>query len=104
MEEFDSKCNTNFLGDEHGGVRNGSKEDGSDESDKGEDGKEAAEILMYNETYEYLSNNCYPPNATKAEKGIIKKLAKNFRVINGILHYRGKNGPRQVCLSLICII
>ena len=70
----------------------------SDKED-GDCGKEN-ELLMYNETFEYLFNGCYLPDATKAEKGVIRKRAKNFRIIDGVLHYKGKNGPRQVRMCM----
>ena len=53
------------------------KEAGSDKSDEGECNNEAErdEVLMYNETYNYLFNGCYPPDTTKVEKGVIRKRA-----------------------------
>ena len=74
----------------------------SSDKDDGECGKEN-ELLMYNETFEYLFNGCYPPDATIAENGVIRKRAKNFRIIDGVLHYKGKNGPRQVCVCSIIL-
>ena len=74
MEKFDSKCN--ILGDVRGGVRNGSKEDGSDESDKGEDGKEAAEILIFRYTTRRTNNYLGPlPNDTFLRFSSIRRVA-----------------------------
>ena len=55
------------------------------------------------DTYEivtYLTRNEYPEGATKAEKGSIRKRAKKFRMVDGLLHYTGgKDGMlRQVSL------
>ena len=38
----------------------------------------------------------YPPGSSKQGKCIIRKRAKNFQIVDGILHYKGKKGIRQV--------
>ncbi len=74
-------------------------EDGSDNEAESKAETEEKEIRVYDEVYKYLSNGIYPRDATKAEKDVIRKRAKTFRIIDGILHYRGKKGLRQVCAS-----
>ena len=69
------------------------------EEDRGED-KKASETSAYEDVYVYLTRGCYPLGATKANKGILRRRAKNFRVIDGILHYKGKEGDlKQVNCS-----
>ena len=57
-----------------------------------EEDKEASEKRTYENVYEYLTKGCYPQGATKAEKGVLRRRAKSFRVVDGILHYKGKEG------------
>jgi hypothetical protein len=55
------------------------------------------ESAMYDEVCQYLLHGSYPGMATKQEKAVIRKRAKKFRVVDGILHYvDGKNGIRRV--------
>ena len=51
-----------------------------------------SEESIYEEVHLYLSECCYPPDSTKQDKCIIRKRAKNFQLIDGILHYRGQGG------------
>ena len=44
----------------------------------------------------YLSQGSYPPGATKQDKCVIRKRSNNFQLIDGVLHYKGKGGLRQV--------
>ena len=60
-----------------------------------EEDKEASEKRTYENVYEYLTKGCYPQGATKAEKGatkaekgVLRRRAKSFRVVDGILHYK----------------
>ena len=58
------------------------------------------EEVIYEEVHAYLSRGCYPLEATKQEKGIIRKRSKNYQLLEGVLHYKG-NGEslRQVCID-----
>ena len=50
-----------------------------------------AEIRSYDHRYEvqdYLANGVYPEEATKAVKGVIRKRAKKFQLVDGVLHYK----------------
>ena len=61
---------------------------------------------------QYLSFKAYPVGSTKAEKTviIIRKRAKRFELVAGVLHYRdqvksdGRQFLRQVLLQLCVII
>ena len=56
-----------------------------------------SEESTYEEVHLYLSEHCYPPDSTKQDKCIIRKRAKNFHLIDGIIHYKGQGGNlRQV--------
>ncbi len=48
------------------------------------------EQKIYDEVYAYLTSSRYPENATKADKATIRKRAKKFQVVDGILHYTSK--------------
>ena len=52
------------------------------------------EEAIYEELHLYLSVGQYPPGSSKQEKYIIRKRAKNFLIVDGILYY--KEGIRQV--------
>ena len=78
------------------------REDGgrtsSDIGKASEEDKERAEKESYDDVFEYLTKGTYPQNATKRDKGVLCRKAKNFQVVDGILHYKGKKGElRQVC-------
>ena len=45
-------------------------------------------MTNYDQVQDYLANGTYPPGATKAEKGVIRKRAKKFQLVDGILHYK----------------
>ena len=49
---------------------------------------ERDQMTNYDQVQDYLANGTYPPGATKAEKGVIRKRAKKFQIVDGILHYR----------------
>ena len=70
------------------------------EGDGDKTAMEGDEGDTYNEIVMYLTRNEYPEGATKAEKGSIRKRAKKFRMVDGLLHYTGgKDGMlRQVSL------
>ena len=64
-------------------------QDGKDVEDK--------EATTYENVYEYLTKGCYPQGASKPEKCVLRRMSKNFQVVDGILHYKGKEGQlRQV--------
>ena len=46
------------------------------------------EIKIYDEVQDYLACWRYPKTATKVEKGVIQKQAKNFLLVDGVLHYK----------------
>ncbi len=48
------------------------------------------EQKIYDEAYAYLTSSRYTENATKADKATIRKWAKKFQVVDGILHYKLK--------------
>lgn len=47
---------------------------------------------IYEEVYQYLTNGFYTASATKTEKAVVRRRAKNFQVIDGVLYYIGSNG------------
>ena len=49
---------------------------------------EREEITNYDEVQDYLANGTYPEGATKAVKGVIRKRAKKFQLVDGVLHYK----------------
>ena len=49
---------------------------------------EREEIMNYNEVQDYLANGTYPEEATKVVKGVIRKRAKKFQLVYGVLHYK----------------
>ena len=49
---------------------------------------EREEIRNYDEVQDYLANGTYPDEATKAVKGVIRKRAKKFQLVDGVLHYK----------------
>ena len=62
------------------------------------------ERKLHNELVSYLLKGEYPVGATKVEKGVIRKRAKKYNVIDGILHYKdvlkdGHTKLKQVSLS-----
>lgn len=78
-----------------------SSEDDGEATKKNEnyysDGGERAEKETYDDVYEYLTKGTYPQHATKRDKGVLRRKAKSFQVVEGILHYKGKKGElRQV--------
>ena len=76
------------------------KKDNAAEVTDNEDAVEASttknEEAIYEELHLYLSMSQYPPGSSKQEKCIIRKRTKNFQIVDGILHYKGKEGIRQV--------
>ena len=59
------------------------------------------EIKVYDEVQDYLASGRYPETATKVEKGVIRKRAKKFLLVDGVLHYKqsvkgGEQRLRQV--------
>ena len=63
----------------------------------------------YSKIETYLTRNEYPEGATKAEKGSIRKRAKKFQMVDGLLHYTGgKDGVlrqlsvwRNFCMHML---
>ena len=54
------------------------------------------EITNYDEVQDYLANGTYPEGATKAVKGAIRKLARMFQFVDGVLHYKEILKTRQM--------
>ena len=50
------------------------------------------EETVYSECDNYLKKREYPIGASKLEKAVLR----NFEIVDGILHYRGKDALRQV--------
>lgn len=70
----------------------------------GKDGEEGVEkeAETYENVFEYLTKGCYPQGASKSEKSILRRMSKKFQVVDGILHYKGKEGQlRQVKCRLL---
>ena len=57
---------------------------------------EESDNNVYEELQDYLARGLYPTGSTKQDKCIICKRVKNFKLIDGVLHYQEKEGPRQV--------
>ena len=61
------------------------------------------EETIYEEVHVYLSQGRYPLEATKQEKCTIRKRAKNFQLLDGVLHYKGKRGSLRQVSSIATI-
>ena len=68
------------------------------EADEADKEPQTEERRQYEELHFYLLREDYPPGATKAEKGVIRKRAKKFELVDGILHYGsvGKDGQSRL--------
>ena len=58
------------------------------------DGKaEREEITNYDEVQNSIPSQryLYPEGATKAVKGVFRKRAKTFQLVDGVLHYKENN-------------
>ena len=44
----------------------------------------------------YLRSGQYPLGISKQEKAVIRKRSKTFQIVDGFLHYNGKDGLHQV--------
>lgn len=65
------------------------KKASSDTKESSEGDKEREEET-YDDVFEYLTKGSYPKDATERDKGVIRRRAKSFQVVDGILHYKGK--------------
>ena len=85
------------------GARRGSEEpsceDTAEEQCKQEQSSEEKDSTVYESIQCYLSKGSYPQNSTKAEKGVIRRWAKSFSLVDGILHYKGSKGHIILFLS-----
>ena len=76
-----------------------------------------AELQTYAELHSHLSCKTYPVGSSKAEKAVIRKRAKHFELVAGVLHYKDKaksdgcqclrqvyNLFGSVCILLIAIV
>ena len=68
------------------------------------EGDKEREEETYDDVFEYLTKGSYPEDATKRDKGVLRRKAKSFQVVDGILQYKGKNGElRQVLrITIYC--
>ena len=64
------------------------KEEEENDGKGTEEGIKANEQRIYDEVYNYLTASRYPGGATKADKATIRKRAKKFEVVDGVLHYK----------------
>ena len=55
---------------------------------------------IYDEAQDYLVRAVFPAGSTKQDKCIIHRRVKRFKLIDGVLHYKGKEGPRQVVTEI----
>lgn len=62
--------------------------------------EESDNTNVYEELQDYLGKGIYPAGSSKQDKCIIRKRARNFKLIDGVLHYQGKEGPRQVVTEM----
>ena len=64
----------------------------------------ATKIETYDDVSENLTKGSYPEDATNRDKGVLRRKAKSFQVVDGILHYEGKKGElRQVLrITIYC--
>ena len=74
------------------------------EADEADKEPQTEERKQYEELHSYLLREDYPPGATKAEKGVIRKRAKKFELVDGILHYRSVGKDGQSRLKEVCVI
>ena len=80
-------------------------ESGEVRDSDGETEHHSEELRIYDEAESYLANGSYPVSATKMEKGVIRKRAKKFHIVDGGLHYKemlkgGQQRLRQVLILL----
>ena len=61
-------------------------ESGEVRDSDGETEQHSEELRIYDEAESYLANGSYPVSAT--EKGVIRKRAKKFHLVDGVLHYK----------------
>ena len=57
-------------------------ESGEVRDSDGETEQHSEELRIYDETESYLANGSYPVSATKMEKGVIRKRAKKFHLVD----------------------
>ena len=56
-------------------------------------------------TMKYLASARYPETATKVEKGVIRKQAKRFLLVDGVLHSTSKPLPSFLYIMMqFCVI
>ncbi len=55
---------------------------------------ESGEVDLIEKAYIKLTWGIYPEGSTKNEKRVIRKKASTMDVIDGVLHYKKKNGKR----------
>ena len=61
------------------------------------------ELKFYAELESYFMRGEYPSGATKVEKGIIRRRAKKFQLVDGVLHYKGAGGTLKKVRLCLCI-
>ena len=55
---------------------------------------EGEEVKLIEQAFIKLTQGIYPEGSTKNEKRVIRKKASTLDVIDGVLHYKKKNGKR----------
>ena len=76
---------------------NMNEDENSVDEEHSSDPVQKGEETTYEEVHAYLSRHCYPVEATKQEKGIIRMRSKNYQLLEGVLHYKGNGDSlRQV--------
>ena len=94
-------CSSEDDGETAKKLDNSRKKTASKETSEGDKEREEE---TYDDISEYLTKGSYPEGATKRDKGVLRRKAKSFQVIDGILYYKGKKGElRQVLrITIYC--
>ena len=59
------------------------------------------EFRIYEELHRYLSAKAYPIGCTKAERAVIRKRAKMFELVGGVLHYKDERDGESILRQVI---
>ena len=86
-EDQDHRSTSPTDTDDHEKIKSNADKVKEEQSLKEDD---KAELQTYAELHGYLSGKTYPVGCTKAEKAVIRKRAKHFELVAGVLHYRDK--------------
>ena len=61
---------------------------------------EEVEGQLMEKAFIKLTQGTYPEGSTKNEKRVIRKKASTLDVIDGVLHYKKKDGKRVSCYGV----